>query len=123
MTGKLTESKIAKAKIPAGKRQLILRDGGGLSVRILPGGSKTYWFRYRTAGGRESSVGHMVKIGSAGATPLADARKAARVLAGRVARGGDPAAERQEAKREAERREREAELRAGSTLGALLAED
>jgi len=80
-------------------------------VRILPGGSRTFWFQYRTSGGR-SGKNRMVRIGSWPTVSLNAARKAARDLAGQVARGQDPAAKRQEAKR-----------RDSSTLRHLLAAD
>jgi Arm DNA-binding domain len=45
----LTKTKIEKAKIPPGARQIMLWDTfvSGFGVRCLPGGSKTFVFRYR----------------------------------------------------------------------------
>src|SRR5262249_49167720 len=82
----------------------------GFGLRILPGGSKTFWFQYRPPGGRGVSS-RMVRIGPWSSVSLPDARKAARAYAGAVARGDDPAADKQEERR-----------RANSTLRQLLAE-
>jgi integrase len=110
---KLTETMVAKAAPSPGKPQVFLWDSQvtGFGVRILAGGSKTFWFQYRPPGGRSVSA-RMVRIGSWPSASLNDARKAARDLAGRVARGDDPAGEKQAAKH-----------RASSTLRQLLADD
>jgi integrase len=110
---KLTETLIANAAIPDGKQQVFLWDGSrggvtGFGVRILPGGSKTFWFQYRNVSGTV----RMIRIGASPTVKLDHARKRGRDLAGQVARGKDPAAEKQEAKRAA-----------GSTLRQLLATD
>jgi len=111
---KLTESAIAKATVPRGKAKHWLWDSQvkGLGVRVLPSGSKTFWFMYRPRGAGRSANSRMVKINTFGTISLADARNTARDLAGQVSRKEDPAAERQEAKR-----------RDSSTLRALLADD
>jgi integrase len=113
MAGKLTETRIARAKVPPGKTQAFLWDTAvtGLGVRILPTGSRTFWFMYRPRGSGRSANSRMVKIGPSPATSLADARRAAKGFAGAVARGDDPAAEKQEERR-----------RASSTLRQLLAD-
>src|SRR5262249_37278476 len=72
----------------------------------------TFWFMYRPRGSGRSANSRMVKIGPSPATSLADARRAAKGFAGAVARGEDPAAEKQEERR-----------RVNSTLRTLLAED
>jgi integrase len=112
MAGKLTETRIARAKVPPGKTQAFLWDTAvtGLGVRILAGGSKTFWFMYRPAGGRSVSS-RMVRIGRWHTGSLNGARRRAKDLAGAVARGEDPAADKQEERR-----------RASSTLRTLLAE-
>jgi integrase len=99
---KLTETTVANAAIPDGKPQLFLWDTGkgsvtGFGVRVLPGGSKTFWFQYRNTSGTV----RMIRIGASPTVKLDDARKRARDLAGQVARSEDPAAEKQEAKRTA----------------------
>jgi len=112
MVGKLTETAVSRAPVPT-TGQTMIRDSSvtGFSMRILPGGSRTFWFQYRTAGGR-SGKNRMVRIGAWPTISLNVARKRARDLAGQVARGEDPAATRAEAKR-----------RNSSTLRSLLAND
>src|SRR5215472_9651783 len=110
MTKKLTEAIVSRARVGANQRQVFLWDGEvrGFGIRILPGGSRTFWYQYRTPGGRSGKT-RSVRIGAFPTVKLDDARKRAKVLAGQVAHGKDPAAERQEAKR-----------RNSSTLRALL---
>src|SRR5215469_15115720 len=111
MTRNLTETAVRRAGVPTiGQTMIWDQAVTGFAVRILPGGSRTFWFQYRTSGGR-SGKNRMVRIGSWPTVSLNTARKAARDLAGQVARGQDPAAERQEAKR-----------RDSSMLRILLAE-
>src|SRR5215470_3566367 len=109
---KLTETMITKARLGPQQKQKILWDTAvtGFALRILAGGSKTFWFQYRPSGGRSVSS-RMVRIGPWPSVSLTDARKAARAYAGAVARGDDPAADKQEERR-----------RASSTLRTLLAE-
>ena len=111
---KLTESAITKATVPAGKDKAWLWDTtvAGFGLRVLTSGSKTFWFQYRAPPGGRTAPTRMVKIGPAGegGTSLDNARKTAKKLAGQVADGKDPAAERKEAKR-----------RASATLRILLA--
>src|SRR5262249_35630453 len=98
--------------------QIMLWDRGGIpgfGLRILPGGSKTFWYMYRPHGGRRSPSGtiisRMVKIGTYPALTVADARKKPGKFSGQIADRTHPAAERQ-----AERRN------TATTLRALLAE-
>jgi integrase len=108
MAAKLTETAASRAQVRAGKTQAFLWDAAvtGFGLRVLPAGSRTFWFQYRAAG-----KSRMVKIGTYPTTSVADARKAARVFAGEVARGLDPAA-----KRQAQR------AHSATTLRTLLAE-
>src|SRR5262245_38379190 len=110
---KLTETAVRRALVPPDKPQAFLWDNQviGFGVRLLPGGSKIFWFQYRPPGGRSVSA-RMIRIGAWPSISVADARKAAKTLAGQVARGEDPAAKKQEAKRAA-----------GATLRHLLATD
>jgi integrase len=110
---KLTETTIRRARLSPRQKQDILWDTlvTGFGLRILAGGSKTFWFQYRPSGGRSVSS-RMIRIGQWPTTSLNDARKIAKGYAGAVAGGKDPAAEKQEERR-----------RAGATLRTLLAEN
>ena len=111
---KLTIAKIAGAKIPAGKADLKLWDSAitGLYLRLLPGGGRSWVYRYRSGGGGRSAKQKAIKLGSYPALWIDAARDAARTHAGQVAKGHDPAQARHE-----ERRKEQA------TLGSLLAID
>jgi integrase len=110
----LTESRIKKAKVPPGAGQIMLWDPivSGFGVRCLPGGSKTFVFRYRPHGGGRSVNPRLLKLGAFPSITLDDARTAARIEAGNVAKGKDPAQQRAEDRR-----------RNRATLGKLLAEN
>ena len=120
---RLTEAAVDRACCPPATRQIFLWDGDvkGFGVRILASGRKTFWYQYRPEGGargrprpgRKSGtvISRMIRIGTFPAISVAVARKRARALAGKVAHGGNPAAERQ-----AER------MRDKATLRVLLAE-
>src|SRR5262249_59880115 len=81
--------------------QVLLWDstGTGFGVRILSSGRKTFWYQYRPEGGARRKSGtvisRMIRIGTFPAISVAVARKRAHALAGKVAHGGNPAAERQ----------------------------
>jgi integrase len=109
----LTKTKIEKARVSPGNGQLMLWDTivSGFGVRCLPGGSKTFVFRYRPNGGGRSVNPRLLKLGPFPSISLDDARAAARIHAGDVAKGKDPARQRAE--------DRRREL---ATLGKLLAE-
>jgi integrase len=110
----LTKSRIEKAKVLPGTGQIMLWDSivSGFGVRCLPGGSKTFVFRYRPNGGGRSVNPRLLKLGAFPSISLDDARTAARIEAGNVAKGKDPAQQRAEERR-----------RNRATLGKLLAED
>ena len=110
----LTKSRIEKAKVPPGTGQIMLWDSivSGFGVRCLPGGSKTFVFRYRPHGGGRSVNPRLLKLGAFPSISLEDARAAARINAGNVAKGKDPAQQRADERR-----------RNRATLGKLLAED
>jgi integrase len=110
----LTRSRIEKAKVPPGANQLMLWDAAvsGFGVRCLPGGSKTFVFRYRPRGGGRGVNPRLLRLGSFPSIGLAAARIAASIAAGAVAKGEDPAQQRAEERR-----------RNRATLAKLLAED
>jgi integrase len=97
----LTRSRIEKAKVPPGSSQIMLWDTvvSGFGVRCLPGGSKTFVFRYRPHGGGRSVNPRLLRLGSFPSISLATAREAARIQAGKVAKGEDPAQQRAEERR------------------------
>jgi integrase len=110
----LTKSRIENAKVLPGTGQIMLWDCivSGFGVRCLPGGSKTFVFRYRPHGGGRSINPRLLKLGAFPTITLDDARAAARIHAGNVAKGKDPARQRAEDRR-----------RSRATLGKQLAED
>jgi integrase len=110
----LTKSMIEKAVVEPGRKQRILRDADvpGLIVRILPGGSRSFYYLYRPVGGGRLATQRWLKLGAFPALGLTDARSAARVSTGLVAKEEDPAARRAEEKRKTR-----------ATLAVLLAED
>jgi integrase len=110
----LTRNRIEKAKVPHGTNQIMLWDTvvSGFGLRCLPGGSKTFVFRYRPHGGGRSVNPRLLRLGSFPSISLATAREAARIHAGNVAKGEDPAQQRAEERR-----------RNRATLGKLLTGD
>jgi integrase len=110
----LTKSRIEKVKVPPGIGQIMLWDTivSGFGVRCLPGGSRTFVFRYRPRGGGRSVNPRLLKLGSWPSISVDAGREAARIHAGEVARGLDPAQQRAEERR-----------RNRATLGKLLAEN
>jgi integrase len=71
----------------------------GLAVRVTAGGGKSYLAQYSFAGSKRR-----IPLGSCSAISLADARLAARQIAGAVAGGKDPAGERKLAALDAQRK-------------------
>jgi integrase len=76
------------------------------------GGSKTFVFRYRPRGGGRSVNPRLLKLGAFPSISLDDARAAARIHAGNIAKGEDPAQQRAQERR-----------RNRAMLTKLLAED
>jgi integrase len=110
----LTKSKIEKAQCPPSKKEHRLHDSlvPNLIVRIFPSGYRTFDYRYRPHGGGRRVNPRMLKIGAYPSIGLDDARRAALVFAGAVARGEDPAQQRAEERRKSR-----------ATLNKLLAVD
>ncbi len=81
----------------------------GFGLRVTSTGHKSYIVQYRAGGGGRMGTDRKATI--AGTLSLADARKEAKKVAGDVAKGGDPVAER--------RKQQEA---AGRTVKAVLEE-
>jgi integrase len=110
----LTKRRIEQATVPPGAKELRLWDAivSGFGVRCLPSGHKVFVYRYRPRGGGRNVDPRLQKIGTYPSISLDDARRAAYVFAGAVARGEDPALKRAEERR-----------RARATLSKLLAVD
>ena len=70
----------------------------GFGVRIQPSGTKSFLVNYRANGGGRHAANKRVVIGRFGRITPDQARRQAQELLGRVAAGGDPAAERARAR-------------------------
>ena len=88
------------------KRYDVPDQGGipGLAIRVAPNGRKSWNFRYRTQLGKQRRVTLGIFGGQTG-LGLKDARDMARSILVDVARGGDPAKEKQEARKAEQERE------------------
>ncbi len=95
---KLTQRRIDDLKCPADKRDILVFDEEqrGLGVRVTAGGGKTFLAQYSFAGAKRR-----IPLGACSAISLAAAREAVRAFLGDVAKGKDPASERDEARRKA----------------------
>ncbi len=71
-------------------------DVKGLHVKVTPTGEKSWFFYYRSEGKQ-----HCPKLGSFPTMTVDQAREAARIMAGDVAKGANPASERQRQRAEA----------------------
>lgn len=117
----LTDKALAALAIPPGKREAWLSDAEvkGLRVRATAGVRVFYCcWTDRATGERQRE-----KLGTWGAITIEQARTAARIVLGKVAAGGDPAAERVARAAEAAARKAEAARQATEaafTLDALL---
>jgi hypothetical protein len=86
MPRKLTAT-IIKSLQPGKKRYLVTDSRApGLALKISPSGGKYFYYRYRPSGGRKIVE---EPIGNALSLSLTDARKAASIKAGKVAKGID----------------------------------
>jgi hypothetical protein len=111
---RLTPATIAGLARPAGKKELIVWDAerSGLALRVTGGGdTKSWFFQYAFAGARPP-----VPLGPYPKIDIAMARREAKKLAGEVAGGGHPAAERK-ARQDAARKQRDDDA---LTLEALI---
>jgi integrase len=90
---KFTAARVSSLTIET--REYAVWDEGtpGFGVRVYPTGKRRFVYRYR-AGASRSAPARMVTIGDVRKIGLEDARRTARDLAGQVARGRDPSAEK-----------------------------
>ncbi|HET9538428.1 MAG TPA: Arm DNA-binding domain-containing protein, partial [Mesorhizobium sp.] len=81
--------------VPPGKSQIVLRDMRpvGLGLRLRPGGSASWIYVYRPKGSPRGTPPRTVTIGAWPTLDLDAARREALKHVGKVAGGGDPAAE------------------------------
>jgi integrase len=99
-TVKLTKTRVDALK--AGDTPAYLWDAElkGFGLRCTPGGVKAYIVQYRAGGGGRNAPKRRITIGKHGSPWTADtARAEAKRILGIVAHGGDPAAERQVARK------------------------
>jgi integrase len=96
---KLTKTVVADAT--ARDKEYFIWDSGiaGFGLRVRPSGAKSYVFVYRSAGGRSGKVRRL----TIKASSLDKAREQAKALSGKYHGGADPAADKAEEKRQAER--------------------
>lgn len=117
----LTDKAVAALAIPPGKREAWLSDAEvkGLRLRATSGARVFYaCWTDRATGERQRE-----KLGTWGAITIEQARTAARIILGKIAAGGDPAAERAARAAEVARLKAEAARTASEaafTLDALL---
>lgn len=92
MRNRLTLARIRAATATGGKRlHLWCADMPGFGCRITPAGARTFICRYRTGAGKD----RVYTIGNADRLTVDAARDQARQVFAAVARGADPAADRQ----------------------------
>jgi integrase len=105
-TMRLTVKTADGLRLPPGKTDHIEFDDDipGFGLRLRDGGSRTWIYQYRIGSKQRRMV-----LGSAKSVPLALARDNAGKLAAKVALGGDPAMDKQTARRDAD-----------NTFGALV---
>ena len=88
---KLTAQAVDRRKIDQGKRQQDIKDQTpGLYLRLFASGKKSFIYRYKIAGRV-----HVLTLGAAEGSSLADARRRAEDAAAKVKNGQDPGAEAQ----------------------------
>jgi integrase len=101
MKTKLTDAAIRAIELPDGKNDLLVWDAGlpGLALRV--GRQRRAWvYVYRPPGAGAKANPQKIGLGAWPAVTVSAAREAARVEAGRIAKGENPAAARREAKRQ-----------------------
>lgn len=102
---RMTDRKVKSLK-PSGDKQIDYWDEffPGFGLRVSPRGTKTWVYMYRNPKpGKGRGKKRRYKIGTVEAFDLADARKEASQLAGRVASGEDPQGEKIDERKEAKK--------------------
>jgi Arm domain-containing DNA-binding protein len=95
---RLTLKSVAGLKLPEGKSDYIVFDDDvrGFGVRLRASGSRSWIYQYRIGTKQRRMV-----LGSAKSVPLALARQNASKLEAKIKLGGDPAMEKEAARRAA----------------------
>lgn len=103
---RLTVKSSEGVKLPVGKSDHIVFDEDipGFGIRLREGGSRTWIYQYRIGSKQRRMV-----LGSAKSVPLSSARENASKLEAKVKLGGDPAMDKDTARRDAD-----------NTVGALV---
>ena len=91
---KLTKRVVDQADPGRGRHYLCDNELRGFAVQVEPTGTKTYIVRYRPKGLGRDGPRRFVKLGRHGDLTVDMARELAKVVLGKVAAGGDPAADR-----------------------------
>jgi hypothetical protein len=96
---KLTIKSVDSIQLPRGKRDHIEFDNDitGFGIRLREGGSRTWIYQYRIGKKQRRMV-----LGSAKSVPLSLARENAGKLEAKVKLGGDPAMDKEAARRDAD---------------------
>ena len=98
MRGAITERQIKTVLMAGVAKRRIVWDGSitGLGLRLFPSGATSWVYVFRPKGAKRGTPSSTLTIGSWPAIGITDARAAARIHAGKIALGGDPAAELRE---------------------------
>jgi integrase len=114
----ITQRFIDSLKVPAGRQFIECWDSvlSGFLVRMQPRGTKTFYFEYRgqekrlnEKTGKEEKARKRIRLGTADALTVAEARVMAEELKGDLFHGVDPATKKEEEKRLAEEAKKAAE--------------
>ena len=103
MKQKLTDAAVARLSLPADGRQVIIHDTEcvGLGLR-LGAASRTWTLIYRPRGASRTAPPKKLTLGRWPKLKCEHARRLARIELGKVAGGGDPSADRREARRKSQ---------------------
>lgn len=91
----LTEKTIRAALASGVSRRQVLWDGGiaGLGLKLFPSGSASWVYVFRAKSAKRGTASSTLTLGSWPSVGINDARIAAKIHAGKIAQGVDPAAE------------------------------
>ena len=110
--------RFVKSGVPSGKPHATLRDGSGLSLRLMPTGSASWQFVYRLRGLGRTGTQRTITLGAWPAIDVRQATAEAKRLAGEVAAGRDPRGEIRQMKRRQRRNVAAALITSGTPQAA-----